>query len=45
VAQNQTGQNTITDTPAADPQSVNSQAGLEAAYADIKNLTIPAAKF
>ena len=41
VAQNAAGTNTITDTPAANPQSVNSMAGIEAAYADIKNLTIP----
>ena len=45
VAQNNTGQNTITDTPASNPSSVNSMAGIEAAYADIKNLTIPAASF
>ena len=41
VAQNQTGQNTITDTPASNPSSVTSMAGIEAAYADIKTLTIP----
>jgi len=41
VAQNQAGTNTITDTPAANPQSVLSMAGIEAAYADIKNQTIP----
>ena len=45
VAQNQTGQNTITDTPASNPSSVNSMAGIESAYADIKNLTIPTASF
>jgi hypothetical protein len=45
VAQNHAGQNTITDTPAANPQSVMSMAGIEAAYADIKTLTIPAAIF
>jgi hypothetical protein len=45
VAQNQTGQNTITDTPAANPQSVNTMAGIEAAYADIKTLTIPIPSF
>jgi hypothetical protein len=45
VAQNRAGQNTITDTPAANPQSVNAMAGIEAAYADIKNLPIPAATF
>jgi hypothetical protein len=45
VAQNQTGTNTITDTPAANPQSVNSMAGIESAYADIKNLTIPVPSF
>ena len=45
VAQNRTGQNTITDTPAANPQSVNSMAGIEAAYADIRNATIPIPSF
>jgi hypothetical protein len=45
VAQNQTGQNTITDTPAANSQSVSSMAGIEAAYADIKNVTIPLPSF
>jgi hypothetical protein len=45
VAQNNTGQNTITDTPASNPSSVNSMAGIEAAYADIKNLTIPTPSF
>jgi hypothetical protein len=45
VAQNQAGQNTITDTPAASPQSVASMAGIEAAYADIKTLTIPLPSF
>ena len=45
VAQNQAGQNTITDTPAANPQSVNAMAGIESTYADIKNLSIPAATF
>src|SRR4029079_13975072 len=43
VAQNQAGTNTITDTPAANPQSVMSMAGIEAAYADIKSLTAPLA--
>jgi hypothetical protein len=38
---NQAGSNTITDTPARNPTSVMSMAGIEAAYADIKNLTIP----
>ena len=28
----------ITDTPASNPQSVNSMAGIESAYADIKSL-------
>jgi hypothetical protein len=41
VAQNHTGSNTITDTPAADPQSVKAMAGIEAAYADIKTTAIP----
>ena len=45
VTQNRTGQNTITDTPAANPQSVNSMAGIEAAYADIKNLVVPKPSF
>jgi GH141 insertion domain len=45
VAQNQAGANTISDTPAANPQSVMSMAGIEAAYADIKNLTIPIPSF
>jgi hypothetical protein len=45
VAQNQTGQNTISDTPAASPQSVISGAGIEPAYADIKSLAIPTASF
>ena len=45
MAQNQTGQNTITDTPAANPQSVNTMAGIEATYADIKTLTIPIPSF
>ena len=45
VAQNQTGQNTITDTPASNPQSVMPMAGIEASYADIKNPTIPVASF
>ena len=45
VAQNQTGTNTITDTPASNPSSVNSMAGIESTYADIKNLTIPVPSF
>jgi hypothetical protein len=45
VAQNKTGTNTITDTPAANPQSVNAMAGIESAYADIKTATIPAPSF
>ena len=45
VAQNQAGTNTITDTPAANPQSVMSMAGIEAAYADIKSLTVPLPSF
>jgi hypothetical protein len=45
VAQNHTGSNTITDTPAADPNSVKAMAGLEAAYADIKTTTIPVPAF
>ena len=45
VAQNHDGTNTITDTPAANPDSVESMAGIESAYADIKNQTIPSASF
>ena len=45
VAQNQAGANTITDTPAANAQSVIAMAGIEAAYADIKFLTIPLPSF
>jgi hypothetical protein len=45
VAQNRTGQNTITDTPASNPSSVNAMAGIESAYADIKTLTIPVPSF
>jgi hypothetical protein len=45
VAQNQTGQNTITDTPTTNPQSLTSMAGIEASYADIKTIAIPAASF
>ena len=45
VAQNQAGSNTITDTPAANPQSVMSMAGIESAYANIKTLTIPVPSF
>jgi hypothetical protein len=45
VAQNQAGTNTITDTPAANPDSVKSMAGIEAAYADIKTQTIPVPSF
>ena len=45
VAQNHTGTNTITDTPASNPTSVSSMAGIEAAYADIKNTTIPVPSF
>jgi hypothetical protein len=45
VAQNQTGQNTITDTPASNPSSGKTMAGVETAYADIKNLTIPVPSF
>jgi hypothetical protein len=45
VAQNHAGQNTITDTPASNPQSVASMAGIESAYADIKTVTIPLPSF
>src|SRR5665213_572084 len=40
VVQNQNGSNTITDTPASNPTSVNAMAGIEASYADIKTTTI-----
>jgi hypothetical protein len=45
VVQNHTGTNTITDTPASNSSSVNSMAGIEATYADIKNTTIPVPSF
>jgi hypothetical protein len=45
VVRNQNGMDTIDDTPAANPSSVMSMAGIEAAYADIKKATIPAAAF
>jgi len=45
VVRNQNGTDTITDTPAGNPQSVKAMAGIEAAYADIKTLTIPKATF
>jgi hypothetical protein len=45
VVQNHTGTNTITDTPASNPQSVNGMAGIESAYADIKTLTAPVPTF
>ena len=45
VAQNHAGTNTITETPAATPDSVKSVAGIESAYADIKNQTIPVPSF
>jgi hypothetical protein len=45
VVQNQTGTNTITDTPASNPTSVNAVAGIEASYADIKTTTIPVPSF
>jgi hypothetical protein len=47
VAQNQTGTNTITDN-GGNPQGAQNTiatAGIESAYADIKSLTVPAAKF
>jgi hypothetical protein len=47
VAQNQTGSNTITDN-GGNPQGAQNTiatAGIESAYADIKNLTVPVAKF
>jgi hypothetical protein len=45
VVQNQTGTNTIADTPASNPTSVNSMAGIEASYADIKTTTIRVPSF
>jgi hypothetical protein len=47
VAQNQTGTNTITDNGAnpSGAQNTIATAGIEAAYADIKTLTVPAATF
>ena len=45
VARNVNGTDTITDTPAANPSSVNSMAGIESAYADIKTLAIPVPTF
>jgi len=45
VAQNNTGTNTITDNPTSNSSSVISMAGIEAAYADIKTLTIPVPSF
>jgi len=40
VAQNQTGQNTITDNPTTNPQSAMSMAGIEASYALGDNLIV-----
>jgi hypothetical protein len=45
VARNQNGTDTITDTPAANPTSVQGMAGIEPAYADIKTVTIPVPSF
>jgi hypothetical protein len=47
VAQYQTGSNTISDNGANPSRAQNTiaTAGIEAAYADIKTLTVPAAKF
>jgi hypothetical protein len=47
IARNQNGQDTVTDngpTP-QDAQNTIATAGIEASYADIKNLTVPAASF
>jgi hypothetical protein len=41
VVQNQTGTNTITDTPAGSTQSIISSAGIESAYDDIKAAKAP----
>ncbi len=47
IAQNQTGTNTITDNGAnpSGAQNTINTAGIEAAYADIKTLTVPPATF
>jgi hypothetical protein len=47
IAQNQTGTNTITDNGAnpSGAQNTIATAGIEATYADIKNLTLPPATF
>jgi hypothetical protein len=45
VVRNQNGTDTVTDTPASNPQSVNTMAGIEAAYADIKTLSVPVPSF
>ncbi len=45
VARNANGTDTITDTPAANPSSVESMAGIESTYADIKSLKIPVPSF
>ena len=45
VVRNQNGTDTITDTPASNPQSVNAMAGIEAAYADIKTVSVPVPSF
>ncbi len=45
VVRNKNGSDTITDTPTSNPSSVNSMAGIESTYADIKTLTIPVPSF
>ncbi|HEY5958542.1 MAG TPA: right-handed parallel beta-helix repeat-containing protein, partial [Polyangiaceae bacterium] len=47
VAQNQVGTNTITDNGAspAGAQNTIATAGIESTYTDVKNLSVPAAKF
>lgn len=45
VTRNHNGTDTVSDTPATSSQSIISSAGLEAGYADIKNLTIPVPSF
>lgn len=45
IFQNKNGTNTVTDNPASMSQSVIASAGLEASYADIKAMTVPAVSF
>lgn len=45
ILQNKNGANTLTDNPASSSQSVIAAAGIEAAYADIRSMTVPSATF